>query len=208
MALSVSVGEMRRLPVMAIEPALWSVASCFKTLADPLNLRSLLSPCMGWHHRSAPYMIFGRATLMYSLRAYFGVMPHVGLAILRIWAAHFPPFSIAYACWAFQLRCWSSITPRYLVLGAGLTSPLGRAREVLSFVLAGCAKSTNVSLEYSSGELCVLDQLMTPPLLVIISASSSCASSKVLAMAISRASSTYAMDDSSLLSGISMRSAL
>jgi hypothetical protein len=101
----VSVGEVRRAPVIAIAPLRCMLVSCLITFAEPLSFGPGCSLTGGPHQTSAPYRILGSATPMYSHRAYLGVMPQLGLATLLICDAHFVPFSIAYACCAFQLRC-------------------------------------------------------------------------------------------------------
>jgi hypothetical protein len=63
---------------------------------------------------------------MYSLLAYFGVMPQVGRAALLICADHFEPFSVTRASCVFHLRFWSKITPRYLALAVGVIDLCGR----------------------------------------------------------------------------------
>src|ERR1700742_904619 len=86
-ALSVSVGEERSPPVIAIVPALCTVLSCFITLADAAALGPACILRAGRHQTSAPYRILGIATPMYKRRAYLGVIPQEGLAALWIWAA-------------------------------------------------------------------------------------------------------------------------
>jgi hypothetical protein len=108
---------------------------------------------------SMPYKILGRAMLMYSHCAYFGVTPQLGLVILLIWEAHFEPFPIVCALCAFQLRCWLIMTPRYLVDGDGVTIVEGSTRSDLALLLFLCAKSISASLECSRGELWVRDHL-------------------------------------------------
>ena len=69
------------------------------------------------------------------------------------------------------------------MLFEGLITLCGSWRGSLSFALLLCAKLMSASFEYSRGELCDVDQLLTPPTLVIMSASISCASTKVSAVA-------------------------
>ncbi len=54
-----------------------------------------------------------------------GVMPQLGLVAHLICDAHFEPFSIVYECWAFQLRCWLIMSPRYFVVLEGIVTLLG-----------------------------------------------------------------------------------
>src|SRR5258708_26353315 len=154
------------------------------------------------------YRILGSATLMYNLHVYFSVMPQVGLVALLICAAHLDPFSVMCASCCVHLRCWLRITPRYWVFMDGSIVPCGSVSVGHGLVLFWWVKSISASLLYSSGELCVLDQLATLPSLVTICANCLCASMKLLAIARSSASSMYAIADSVLLCGMSRMLAL
>ena len=91
------------------------------------------------------------------------------------------PFLITCACCTLQLRFWSKITPKYLVLTEGFTTLAGSCRGGLLFGLCLYVKSIRASLEYSSGELWVVDHSAMLPSLPIISANLICASSSVAA---------------------------
>src|SRR5579863_3587254 len=97
-ALRVSIRDVWRAPIIAKVPVLCTDDSCFSTFTNPLNALLLHSPCRGWHQRSAPYNTLGSAMLIYKRLAYLGVMPHEGLATLRICATQVAPFLIAFAC--------------------------------------------------------------------------------------------------------------
>ena len=63
-ALRVSVGEVRRAPVMAIAPLHWMVANHLRIADDPSILFLVLLIVGGPHHTSAPYRILGSTTPM------------------------------------------------------------------------------------------------------------------------------------------------
>src|SRR5258707_2406207 len=193
---------------MASAPALWIVAICLVTLADPIALGPGCSQLVGVHHMSTAYSILGSATLMYRRLAYLGVMPQVGRVSRLICAVHLAPFSIAYACCAFQFRFLSMSTPRYFVLSAGWIVLCGKSNVGLSVSLHLGTKFSIAAFEYSSGELWVLDQSPTPSSLHIISSSLLWAPVKSTSVAIMIVSSTYAIASSPSRLGMSRRSAL
>src|SRR6266851_1344072 len=117
-------------------------------------------------------------------------MPQDGLAILLICITHLVPFSTAYACCTFHPSDWSTRTPRYFVELAGVICLCRSCSAVLVLLLLLCTKSIRASLEYSSGELWIVDQSDTLPSLHIMSASLSCASVKLSTMAIMMVLST------------------
>src|SRR5712672_4280197 len=108
---------------------------------------------MGVHQTAIAYSTLGSATLMYSLLAYFGVMPQDGRVALLICADHFKPFSATCASCTFHLRFWSKITPRYLALVVGVIDLCGRCSCGRGLELFWWAKSISASLLYSRGEL-------------------------------------------------------
>ena len=59
---SVSVGEVRRAPVIAMAPLRCIVVSCLITFAEPRSLGPGCSLAGGLHQTSAPYRILGSAT--------------------------------------------------------------------------------------------------------------------------------------------------
>src|SRR5437879_4546852 len=135
-------------------------------------------------------------------------MPHVSLVSLQIYATHFAPFSTVYAWCTFQLRFLSKCTPKYFMLFTSCTILLRRCRAKFALLLELCAKFISISLEYSRGELCVLDQFSTPLSLVIMVASFQWVLRKSLLDANIKASSIYPTTFSSGCFGISIRSAL
>src|SRR6267142_5461667 len=145
---------------------------------------------------------------MYNCLAYLRVIPHVVFAILLIWAAHFKPLPIVYACCAFQLRLQLKIIPRYLVLPTGFTVICGRCNILLFLLFWLWAKSISASLVCLRGELCILDHSETPPSLHIMCASIQCISVKFSAVAIISVLSTKAIASSFFFLGLSSRLAL
>ncbi len=81
-------------------------------------------------------------------------------------------------------------TPRYFVLIPGSIVLCGRCRVGFPMSLHLCMKFIRASLEYSSGELWVVDQFPTPSTLHIMSASLRWAPVKSVSMAIIIVSST------------------
>ena len=127
-AFRVSVGEVWRAPVIAIVPLRCMITSCWITFAEPIFWFWACMFSGGPHQISAPYRILGSTMLMYSQCVYLGVIPQLGLVIHLIWAVHFEPFSIVWACCAFQLRCWSIMMPKYFMELDGGIVMLGRVR--------------------------------------------------------------------------------
>ena len=88
--LRVSVGEVRRPPVIAIAPALCMLASFVVILTIPFFLPVLVSFAgVGVYQMSALYSTLGNATPMNSFLAYFGVISHPGLAMCLICCSFF-----------------------------------------------------------------------------------------------------------------------
>ena len=63
-ALSKSIGEVHKPPMITVAAACCNVVSCLVTLADPVALGPGWSLCMGKHQRSMAYSALGSATLM------------------------------------------------------------------------------------------------------------------------------------------------
>src|SRR5712671_5145910 len=98
-----SVGEEHNPPpVTAREPILWTNVSCLITLTALVVLS--LAWSIRLHQTSTVYRILGIATLMYSLLAYLGVIPHIDLVRCFICDAQLVPLPITWACCVFQLR--------------------------------------------------------------------------------------------------------
>lgn len=179
-----SVGEVMNHPITASVPACCTVASFFMALIEPFLFPFAFLPCMGVHQMLMPYRIVGSATLTYNFLAPFRVSPQVSLVRCWICDAHFEPFLQTCASCGPQLRCWSRIILRYFALAEGSSMTLGSTSRGRAFLTPWCAKSISANLLYSIDKLCDLDQFIIPLSLVIILASSSCASSNVLANAV------------------------
>ena len=72
-------------------------------------------------------------------------MPQLGLVNLLICEAHFEPFSIAWLCCIFHVRCWSTIRPKYLTESVGVNVPPATVNGGLSVCFVLCAKSISAS---------------------------------------------------------------
>ena len=109
-----SVGVVRRAPFIAIVAIRWILPSALSIFTDPVRRFFPILSRGGVYHTSAPYVILGIATVMYSRRMSFAEIPVMGRVSLRYMRIQFVPFAIVCCSCVDHRSLLSTSIPRYL----------------------------------------------------------------------------------------------